>query len=310
MDRTIGDGVVDSDFDVDVPHDFEHEETVIHDHRLGAHRARSPGRHPSGPQNAAGVRHSGEYGRGPYVTPSGFYHQVQFANTSDDLDQIDEVSQDGESVRLLLMGVLIVVITVGIFAFMFRDNEPVALEGNPILPVPLKGDRQSPSKVQVNRQQRDLPSTRSLPTPRLSSQGGSGTTRNLKGLSNDTKTESAILSSPIETRKLPKNKKSSEPARSGPKLTKPSRAKFNSSTQRRKTSRRRVRQRPHRKSSTTKSSTRTKFTDNDFKAFRFRFNTLKSNEEKRLLVKRVLNKRRLKPGDKYYLEVKSLLDSL
>ena len=53
-----------------------------------------------------------------------------------------------------------------------------------------------------------------------------------------------------------------------------------------------------------------KFTDNDFKALRFRFNTIKSKDKRKALVEKVLFKRRLKPGDKYYLEVKSLLDSL
>jgi serine/threonine protein kinase len=314
MDRTIGDGLVDSDFDVDVPDDFENEETVIHDHRLGNHTPRPTTRPPTGPQLAGSMRHSGEYGRAPYVTPSGLYNQVQFVNTSDDLSQLEDLERD-HSVGILWLGLLIAALVVGLFTFVFSDESAPTLNVQSVSSASKSIDRSAAKSRKRRVTSRDQTTTQSLPTPRLPFRDSSRADRNQQtsDATSTSKPSSRAQSSRSKPKRTSTSKRPSSQQRSTKRSLKTSKAKGASSTSRRTTRRPRARSRNQRSATTAKNvktSAPSKFTDNDFRAFRFRFNTLKSKDAKRSLANKVLNKRRLKPGDKYYLEVKLLLDSL
>ena len=321
MDRTIGDGPVDSDFnsdfDVDLPSDFEHEETVIHDPRASKRGDRPLSRPHTGPHMSGSFRTPvGEYGRlssrvesGPYVTPSGIYNRVQLENTSEDLDQFEDDEEDSGSAHLLWIGVSIVLLTVGMFAFIFREEAPqksAGLEVTRTYDAERRASRikRSPSSVR-QRSQANQPVTRSLPAPRAP-RLPTNTTPSVPQTPASPRAASAEFKNEAARAQDRESRSTQRTTRAPKQSIKMPRAKARRSATRRA----RTRKRTQKVSTPKKPAGRSKFTDNDFRAFRFRFNALKSTEQKRSLVKRVLQKRGLKPGDKYYLEVKSLLDSL
>ena len=211
------------------------------------------------------------------------------------------------------MGLALVVVIVGAFAFMFREQKPQRLyqvDTRTAVQTDLKPrtnlsstKKTTPSiRERARSTSRLSPREPELPTPRFSLE-----TRGVSKATSEEQTqrqrseESAFASSAQRSRAVVQEVQ--PPRRASEK-----RASAKSSRSKARRSKVASRRRAPKKTRTRRTQNSAKFTDKDYRLLMHRVRSARDTNKKRAALKTALT--RLRSSDKYYREVKSLLDSL